>query len=158
MQQEKRRLRICYVFQDEYPWDIRVDKFVNSLADAGHRVTLLSRNRRGLPRREQLRAGVAIFRSPVGWTPLDRALAGFPAFFSPWWLNALVQTVRSERVDLIVVRDLPLAAAAIYARNATRCPVLMDMAENYPAMIQANWDFYGPKPWDYAVRNPALLR
>jgi glycosyltransferase involved in cell wall biosynthesis len=32
------------------------------------------------------------------------------------------------------------------------------MAENYPAMIQATWDFYGPKPWDYVVRNPSLLR
>lgn len=151
-------MRICHVFQDEYPWDIRVEKFVLSLADAGHEVVILSRNRQGRPRQESLRPGVEIQRLPRGWTRLDRTLMNFPAFFSPWWLNALVHTVRRQNSDLIIVRDLPLAAAAIWAGRVTGRPVVLDMAENYPAMLQATWDFYGPKPWDYLIRNPSLLR
>ena len=151
-------LRICYVFQDEYPWDIRVEKFAVSLADAGHAVSILSRNRRAWPRRESLRAGLDVVRLPAGITAADRALMNVPAFFSPWWLSAIVRTVRAGQADVIIVRDLPLALTAVWAGRITGRPVVLDMAENYPAMIQATWDFYGPKPWDYLVRNPSWLR
>lgn len=155
---DPRRLRICYVFQDEYPWDVRVEKFVSALADRGHHTVIVSRNRRGLARRESLRPGVEVQRLPAGITPIDRSLMNFPAFFSPWWVHAIANTVRREACDVILVRDLPLAAAGVLAGRMTGRPVLMDMAENYPAMIQATWDLHGPKPWDYLVRNPSLLR
>ena len=151
-------MRICYIFQDEYPWDIRAEKFTDTLADAGHEVVILSRNRNRRPRSERLRPGVQVVRLPIGLTPVDRTIMNFPAFFSPWWLNAIIRTIREHRIDLILVRDLPLAPAAVWAGRITRRRVIMDMAENYPAMLQATWDTGAHKPWDYLVRNPAFLR
>jgi glycosyl transferase family 4 len=151
-------VRICYVFQDEYPWDIRVEKFVTALADAGHESVILSRNRRGRETEEMLRPGVRVRRLARGWTSLDRTVRNFPAFFSPFWIGAIVRTIRRERLDLILVRDLPLAAAGIIAGRITGRSVAMDMAENYPAMIQATWDFAEPRPIDYILRNPSWLR
>ncbi|HMN42974.1 MAG TPA: glycosyltransferase family 4 protein [Povalibacter sp.] len=151
-------MQVCYVFQDEYPWDIRVEKFTSSLADAGHQVVILSRNRAGKPRQENLRPGVEVHRLPIGWTRIDRDLMNFPAFFSPWWIRAIARTVRQQNSDVIMVRDLPLTAAAVWAGRTTGRPVVLDMAENYPAMIQATWDLFGPQPWDYLLRNPSWLR
>lgn len=151
-------MRVCLVFQDEYPWDVRVEKFATSLADTGHTVTIVARNRRGKPRRESLRPGIDVVRLPHGLTAVDRGIMNTPAFFSPWWLAAIVNTVKAEQSDVIIVRDLPLALTAVWAGKITKRPVLLDMAENYPAMLQATWDFYGPKPWDYLLRNPSWLR
>ena len=151
-------MRICHVFQDDYPWDVRVEKISVSLAEAGHPTVIVSRNRRGLPRRQTLRANLDVVRLPIGLTALDRTIANFPAFFSPWWLNAIVQTVRRERSELILVRDLPLAPTAVWAGRLTGTPVVMDMAENYPAMLQATADFGQPSAIDRIVRNPDWLR
>ena len=47
---------------------------------------------------------------------------------------------------------------AYYVGNKYKIPVIIDMAENYPAMIQDTWQFQGPNPFDYLIRNPILLR
>jgi glycosyltransferase involved in cell wall biosynthesis len=39
----------------------------------------------------------------------------------------------------------------------TGVPVLMDMAEDYPAMLQSGWDHDGRQSIDLLVRNPRLL-
>jgi glycosyltransferase involved in cell wall biosynthesis len=61
-------------------------------------------------------------------------------------------------LKIIIVRDLPLAPAAILAGKIFGIPVIMDMAENYPAMIQDTWRFRGPHIHDYLLRNPNVLR
>jgi glycosyltransferase involved in cell wall biosynthesis len=151
-------MRVCHVFQDEYPWDVRVEKISLTLAAAGHETVIVSRNRTGLPRWESLQPLLSIRRLPIGWTTFDRNLANFPAFFSPWWLHAIVSTVRRHNLDVILVRDLPLTAAALIAGRITGRPVIMDMAENYPAMLQATRDLVPPDLVDQIARNPNLLR
>src|SRR5206468_990775 len=85
-------------------------------------------------------------------------ILNFPAFFSPAWIRRTVSVVEDQRADLIIVRDLPLGPMAWCAGLLTGTPVVMDMAENYPAMIQDTWTFRGPRPADYVCRNPVLLR
>ncbi len=150
-------MRVCYVYQDEYPWDIRADKITASLADAGVPVTILCRNRRGLPVCEHLRGNLEVRRLPRGLTRFDRAIMNFPAFFSPFWIHALKRTVAREGQDLILVRDLPLAPMAWWVGRSCGVPVLLDMAEDYPAMIRAAWQDFGPRPLDWLIRNPSLL-
>ena len=102
---------IVYVFQDHYPWDVRAEKFARAMTQAGHSVSIVSRNRTGAPVREEL-DGYTIRRLPRGWGSVLRNLLNFPAFFSPVWIGSIVKAVRSEQARLIVVRDLPLAPAA----------------------------------------------
>jgi glycosyltransferase involved in cell wall biosynthesis len=62
-----------------------------------------------------------------------------------------------ERVDLILVRDLPLAPTAILAARRLRVPVVLDMAENYPAMIRDLWTTGSTRPGDFLIRNPKAV-
>jgi glycosyltransferase involved in cell wall biosynthesis len=84
-------MRILYIFQDEYPWDVRVEKITTSLGSA-HAVHLLCRNRGTLPAEEQL-GQLSVHR--VGGRGLA-AISGFPAFFSPWWIRAGLSIIRSQ--------------------------------------------------------------
>ena len=43
-------------------------------------------------------------------------------------------------------------------KDKVKFPVIIDMAENYPAMIEDTWTFRGPNLFDYVIRNPMLLR
>jgi glycosyltransferase involved in cell wall biosynthesis len=82
----------------------------------------------------------------------------FPAFFNPRWLSAIYRTARRERSELILVRDLPLAPAAIAVARTLGIPVILDMAENYPAMMQSLFDARVQRRWDVLVRNPRAVR
>ena len=129
-------MSICYVYQDEYPWEVRVEKIVKSLAKYGFEVHIASRNRTGRPTEEQIEKNIFIHRLPNGFGSLSRYFINFPAFFSPFWLAAIITIVRKYDIKLIIVRDLPLGPTAVLAGKLVKVPVMMDMAENYPAMIQ----------------------
>jgi len=149
---------IGYVYQDDYPWDIRIDKITSSFASAGHPTTIICKNTKGERKHETLENGVHLHRLSPHRSALANSLLGLPAFFSPVWISTISAAVREQDIRALFVRDLPLAPAAIYVGKKIRVPVIMDMAEDYPAMIQDTWTFRGPKPVDYVIRNPALLR
>ena len=58
---------------------------------------------------------------------------------NPRWLDLMVRTGRKVNADVVIVRDLPLAPTAVRAGRKLGVPVIMDMAENYPAMIRDVW-------------------
>lgn len=149
---------VGYIFQDEYPWDVRVEKFIDSLSDNGYSVHLISRNRSGLPVKEHVHDTLTIHRLPKCGSKLLRTLCNFPAFFSPFWLFKILSVIKKNKLGLLIVRDLPMAPAAYMAAKISNIPVIMDMAEDYPAMIESTWKYKGPEPLDYVIRNPYLLR
>ena len=151
-------MKVSYIYQDEYPWDIRIHKIVNSLSNAKIETHIVCRNRTGLGRSEKLSEYIYLHRLGKGIGCLTRTMLNFPAFFSPFWFNAVLSTVLKFNVDLIIVRDLPLAPTAYLVGKLTTRPVVMDMAENYPAMIKDTWAYGKIRPMDYVIRNPALLR
>lgn len=146
-------MRILYIYQDEYPWDVRVEKITSSLSSA-HTVHILCRNRGTLLPEEQL-GELMVYR--VGGAGLA-AIRGFPAFFSPWWINAGLSIIRSRKIDLLIVRDLPLCPLALFLKRMTGVRVVFDMAEDYPAMLEDTWKYKGPGLADYLIRNPRFLR
>ena len=148
---------ICYVYQDQFPWEIRVEKISRSLAEKGITVHIISRNRDGIPVLEPYQGNIYIHRLSKGFNSIIRKFINFPAFFSPFWLKVIISTVKETGSELIIVRDLPLSITAWIAGKVTKRPVLLDMAENYPAMIRDTWRFRGPKLFDYLIRNPYLL-
>jgi glycosyltransferase involved in cell wall biosynthesis len=150
-------LRILYVWDDEYPWDVRTEKICRTLTSAGHEVHIVARNAERRPVREILPEGTVHRMRPwpfLGLT-LDRLLA-FPAFFSPRWVMLLSDTAKRVRPDLVIVRDLPLAPTAIWLGRRLGIPVTIDMAENYPAMLRTTWAARRQRPLDFLVRNPLL--
>jgi glycosyltransferase involved in cell wall biosynthesis len=83
---------------------------------------------------------------------------GFPAFFNPLWINAIWRTVRRCRAKTLIVRDVPLALTSLLVGRAFGIPVVLDLAENYSAMIQDVWDTGRARFGDRLVRNPRLVR
>ncbi len=150
-------MNVGLVYDADYPWDVRVWKSGIALARRGHRVHLVCRN---LARRppDELRDGIHLHRlRPRRSARLD-ALASFPAFLNPVWIGRIAEVVREHAVEVLLVRDLPLALAAVIAGRRARVPVVLDMAENYPAMLRDVWRFEAFRPQNVLLRNPALAR
>jgi glycosyltransferase involved in cell wall biosynthesis len=150
-------MRIAYVWDAEYPWEVRVEKICLALVEGGNEVRILARNRRGDTVLEDLPEGEVHRLAPMpslfrldGWT-------SFPAFFNPRWLRLLWRTARGWRPDVIIVREIPLAPTAIWVGRRWNTPVVLDMAEHYPAMIRLIWETGRTRPFDRLVRNPRAV-
>lgn len=150
-----RKLRVLYVWDADYPWDVRVEKICATLASAGHDVHIAARNVRRDPTVERLPEGTVHRMAPLHWAgrAADGAL-GFPAFFNPRWLSLLDRTVRRLRPDVVICRDIPLAPTALWAGHRHGTPVVLDIAENYPAMLRMVFDAGVHRVTDHLVRNP----
>jgi len=151
-------LAVLYVWQSEYPWDVRTEKVCKALSDAGARVHLAACNRRWESTEERLPEALTHRMSPWRWVGrgLDRALQ-FPAFFNPRWIALLAGVMHRDRPHVIVVRDLPLCPTALWIGRRFGVPVVFDMAENYPAITQDLWDAGRQRRFDFLVRNPRFV-
>lgn len=151
-------MRILKVWDSEYPWDVRTEKVCRALTDLGHDVHMVARNRKGRPLREELAECTVHRMAP--WRLLGGhldAASQFPAFFNPRWTRLMMRVGQAHSVDLIMVRDLPLALPAIRVGRRLRVPVVLDMAENYPAMIKDLWTTGTTRFGDVLVRNPGAV-
>lgn len=147
-------MRVCKVWDGEYPWDVRVEKVARSFTEAGHEVHLVARNRERRPERERLSEAEVYRLKP--WRLLGKRLDDatmFPAFFNPRWFAAITRTAHVSRAQVLLVRDLPLAPTAIWAGRLLGIPVVLDMAENYPAMLRGRVELGVQRRTDILVRN-----
>lgn len=53
-----------------------------------------------------------------------------------FWYVALNRAMRKNEIDVLIIRNLRLALAGIFAAKLRRIPVVLDLAENMPAMVQ----------------------
>ncbi len=150
-------MRILLIWDGEYPWDIRVSKVAQTLLDGGHEIHIVCRNRYGKPRYELYQGlhlhRIAALPRPLAWA---NGAFTFPAFFNPVWIIQLIRTLRRERCELIIVRDLPMAPVVRVMRLFARVPAVLDMAECYPEMLRAAWQFERFRWSNLLVRNPAF--
>lgn len=151
-------MRILNVVDGDYPWDVRVEKVSLALTTHGHDVHMVARNRDRRPLREELKECTMHRMRP--WPLFGKRLDGilqFPAFFSPRWSQLITRVGREERAQVILVRDIPLAPTAVWVGRRLGIPVILDMAENYPAMIRDLWTTSSTHFGDFFVRNPRAV-
>lgn len=152
-------MRILKIWDGEYPWDVRTEKVCQALSDLGHTVHMVARNRDGRAILERLPECTVHRMTP--WPLLGKTLdatSQFPAFFNPRWIRHVAQTARQEKAELIIVRDIPLAPVAYRVGRQLGLPVILDMAENYPAMIDDYWTTGTTRFGDFVIRNPRIVR
>ncbi|MBQ1783465.1 MAG: glycosyltransferase family 4 protein [Gammaproteobacteria bacterium] len=132
---------ILFVYKEEYPWDIRVEKIVNTLKGQ-HRVTLLARNNDD--RRDSEQAdGYLIKRLPYfRFLPrtINRVIQ-MSFWFNPLWIVLMVKMLRHMSVDVLIIRDLPLMPLAVILKKFFKMRVIFDMAECYPLMYESYAQF-----------------
>ena len=150
-------MKILFVWDSDYPWDIRVSKICNSLVENGDVVHLVCRNQQRRPMYEQYE-GIQIHRLfclPRFFSKLNN-IFGFPLFFSPIWLSRIHSVAKRYNAEVIIVRDLPMALAALMIGKIRGIPVILDMAECYPELIRLIWKFEPFKLVNILIRNPLL--
>ncbi|MHB9154363.1 MAG: glycosyltransferase family 4 protein [Endomicrobiales bacterium] len=132
-------MKIGLVWHGAFPWDIRIEKFCRSLVKGGNEVVIISRGDGKTPLRETWE-GITVLRIYLR----IRLLGGFvsrllslPLFFNPFWLSRAWAIIQKERIQLLLVRDLPLAFPLGFLGRYLKIPVILDMAENYPAALLA---------------------
>lgn len=164
-----RRSTALVVHFQRYP-DIRIAKQVRALGESGWRTVVLAR------RDDTGRADGRGFHPYATRLPADgdtevvgllapddgrlRAAATMPYGLNPVWRRAVTEQVRRVRPDVLLVRDIPLVPAAVAAGRRHGVPVVLDMAENYPAVL-AEWRRdEGPRRrlTNAVLRNIALAR
>lgn len=152
-------MNICKIWDADYPWDIRVNKIVHTLEQAGHRVDLVCRNQARRIRRES-NGSLTIRRLPAIPPVLGplHTICNFPFPFNPVWIKAIATTIHQAHSDLVLVRDLPLALPAAILGRVYRLPVVFDMAENYPAMLADRLNYTQTSVIGRCVRHPRLAR
>lgn len=150
-------MKICFVYQSNYPWDIRVQKIASSLKFYGHSVFIVSSNELGKDRVE-ITDEALVIRPPavVKGESIINEVVNFPVFFNPLWVTTINKVVREKEIDLIIVRDLPLALAATRVGRKNKIPVIMDMAECYPELLRSIWQFGAGGVMKYFTHNPRL--
>jgi len=151
---------ICKVWDSDYPWDVRVEKLCNSLLQRGNEVHLVCRNRKQREPYEVFN-GLHIHRLPKLTAKLGGVL-GFPFFLNPIWIAFILGVVVKYKVDAIIVRDLPMALAAVIVAKLFDLPCFLDMAEPYPEMLlgyhQLLWRGGKRNLINRVVRNPTFAQ
>lgn len=148
------RSSVVLVHYEDYPWDVRIEKFLGVLTSAFADVHLLARNRKHLPEREMLGEVTCHRLPPVA------GLAQVPAFFNPVWFRKIGTVVKAVKPSLLIIRDLPLVLAGRYWANRLNIPLIYDMAEDYPAMFSAYhpWESRRERAVNLVLRNELLAR
>jgi glycosyltransferase involved in cell wall biosynthesis len=148
---------VVYVWQADYPWDVRVEKIAHALTAAGFDTHIAARNRGWSPTTEALPEATTHRLPPWRWVGrrLDAALQS-PIPINPRWIAHLAEIVRRARPGVIMVRDVPLAPTAIWTGRRFGVPVVLDLAENYPAMLEDIWGAGRQRPLDSLFRNPRV--
>ena len=131
-------MNIGFIWHSVYPWDVRLEKMSDACIEAGHSVSIVCKGRRDCSERETVN-GANVFRisSKTTHPSLGSKLMAYPLFFSPVWRSRALAALTASEVDVVIVRDLPLAGLGLWVGRQLRKPVLLDMAENYPAALVA---------------------
>ncbi len=141
-------MRICLVYQGEFPDSERIEKTAKSLTAAGHEVFLLANNYGKFHEPEQQVGDVHVLRlGPTFRRRLWNRLLKFPIFLNPLWMAALLRVVRSRRIEALQIIDVPLSAAVLWVGRLYGLPVIYDMWENYPEALKG----WGQRDWKTRV-------
>jgi glycosyltransferase involved in cell wall biosynthesis len=150
-------MKILYIWDADYPWDVRVEKICNSLHNADNEVHIVARNLKKLPEHEIIH-DVHVHRMKAIKNDFLNYAATFPFFLSPKWNGLIHEVIEKNHIDVIIVRDLPMAVAGVRAGDKYGLPVIFDMAEDYCAMLRGIWRKRKFKGFNLVVRNPYFAK
>ena len=154
------QMKSLLVHYEDYPWDVRIEKFLAVLADCCDEVHLVARNRLRRPLIEQTGRVTYHRLRPLSVNGRWGEILSNPAFLNPRWFRRIGEVASTVVPDFIIVRDLPLVLAARHWATRLGCPLIFDMAEDYPAMFSAYrpWETAGERLLNLVLRNEYLAR
>jgi len=124
------------LLEHDFPGDVRVDKEVQSLFEAGHRIIVASSTSKDLPRVEKA-TNCTIYRKKISPFILKSSVGAlkFPFYFN-FWRSFINEIAITEKFDAIHVHDLPLARVGFEFKHKLGVKLVIDLHENYPALLE----------------------
>lgn len=123
--------KALYIYKSRYPWDVRVKKICLALKQSGYEVVILTRYQ-GEEKTTEIIDGIKVIRYGKGLPNKFSA----PFFFSPFWEKIIDKTIKTEKPDVVIVREMHIGEISGKVSRKNGIPVIMDMAENYPAAMR----------------------
>jgi len=124
------------ISQAAFPPDIRLEKEIKSLSEAGYKVLVICNqyNKELNPTYGycEIKRINALFKSVM----LNRII-NFPIFFNPRYLTLIFKSIVRFKPAFIHAHDLPMVPLALLFGKLFRLPVIFDMHENYPEALKA---------------------
>lgn len=131
------------ILNAHYPDDIRVRKEANALIASGFEIMLICYRREGEKEKEMV-GGIDVRRvievnNKVTKTFYDSwiAMTKNHLFFT----RILKGIVKDNAIGVFHVHDLPMANTVYKVANKFKIPLVLDLHENYPAMVDFNRQF-----------------
>lgn len=131
-------MKILMVLENDFPPDVRVEKEALSLQNKGHEVAIVSICFTKDARESNYKQ-IRLFKKYISFLVYKSgALAlSIPLYFNFW--KKYVRDIRNEfEFDAIHVHDLPLASVGLYAKKKFGVHYILDLHENYPALVDAS--------------------
>lgn len=124
------------VLDEEFPPDARVEKEIEVLMNAGHKVTILCYSRSGQEGPEKV-GNISVVRNSISKFQYKfKALALlFPFYFNYWEKNIEIQ-LKKEKYDVIHFHDLNLAKVCCDIGEKHNIKVVGDYHENRPEIMK----------------------
>lgn len=128
-------MNIGMILDNTFPPDIRVEKEARALSQAGHNIFVLAYEN---PQKNQLGketlAHCIVHRIPRQkvWQRLDF----FFTHFDRYWAQHIREFVKTYEIDVLHVHDLPMTKTTMKIGKEISIPVVVDLHENYPVMMQ----------------------
>ena len=132
-------MKIGIVWKNDYPWDVRIEKFALALQENGFDVHILAGNSRKRKCFAEY-SGIKVHRLPYVENSKINRLISLPFYFNPFWLRMTQQIVKQEKLDVLLVRDVPLSPVGLWIKKKYKIPLILDIAENYPAMYKMRFE------------------
>jgi glycosyltransferase involved in cell wall biosynthesis len=132
---------ILYVHQGRIPEEVRAEKICTALSSAGYTVYALARWFGEKSRIEQHPGGFTIVRA--GFGKMHQASVGIPG--NPLWKSEIHSLSREIKPNLIISREMMQAGACASVAAKLDIPMIIDMAEHYPAAMR-EWKKYRVNP------------
>lgn len=124
------------ISQAAFPPDIRLEKEIKSLSEAGYKVLVIcnqyDKNLRPAFNYCEINRVNALFNS----IKLNHII-NFPIFFNPRYLIKVFTSIIRFKPGYIHAHDLPMVPLALFFGKLFGLPVIFDMHENYPEALKA---------------------
>lgn len=130
-------MRIGMILDAPFPPDSRVENQMLSLQEAGHTIILLCLDYSGRQALTESYKGIRVIRvRPSRWWYKLSALAYTLPLYHLYFRGVIKDFAIKQQIEALHVHDLQIARAAFWANRSLQLPLVLDLHENRPNIMQ----------------------
>ena len=151
-------MKILMILEGDFPPDIRVENEIESLLNNGHLVHILCLNKKRNRPLIEIKNNLTIHRIPIAALIYKSSIACLKVgiYFHFWKSNIRKLYKLHGPFDVIHIHDLQLSKVGYYFKKHTNCKLVIDLHENWPALLDISTHtqtffgklFFSRNQWD----------